>query len=66
MNKRELSHLVIGTFLIVVFFLVFTSILDGVQASDTFAKWHKMDLYSEHHGSGSLYSERVYLPIIVR
>jgi len=36
MNKRELSNLIIGTFLIVVFILVFTSIIDGFQASDTF------------------------------
>jgi hypothetical protein len=51
MNKRELSNLIIGTFLVVLFFIAFTSIMDQVQASEAFASWYKMDLYTDHHHS---------------
>lgn len=51
MNKQELFNLIVGTLLIVVSFIVFNSIIDGVQANDTFAKWYKVDLYTDHHST---------------
>lgn len=54
MNKKELFNLVLGTVLIVLFFITFTSILDGVQASDAFTNWYQVDLYTDHHSTSYL------------
>ncbi|RME76552.1 MAG: hypothetical protein D6784_05570 [Chloroflexi bacterium] len=63
MNKGELLHLVVGTILIVLFFIAFESIFSSTQASTYKGYLYQLDLYADHHSASS---HNVYLPAVFR
>jgi len=67
MNKREFNILIMGTFLLVACFLLFSSLFSDIQASDTYEELSKMDLYADHyHPTPTPMTYRLtYLPVIL-
>lgn len=63
MNQQELRNLILGTTLIVSFFITFTLVTDKIEALGTKNQWwYQVDIYPDHQPTFNYY---IYLPVIL-